>query len=57
MRFAPDHLKMHKHAVKKMTFVLRYVLDQNKTQQVCDKAVVESGGTFKFVTNNYKNQK
>ena len=43
--------------LKKLTFVLRYVLDQNKTQQVCDKAVVENGGTFKFVTDNYKNQK
>ena len=57
VRFDPDNLKLGKNEVKQLTFVLRYVLDQNKIQQLCDKAVVENGGAFKCVTDNYKNHK
>ena len=37
LKFIPDHLKtkkMCKHAVKKIRFVIRYVLDQEKTHQI-----------------------
>ena len=35
LKFVPDHLKtkkMCKHAAKKLPFVIRYVIDQYKTQ-------------------------
>ena len=40
---------MYKPAVKKSPYLLRYVPDQCKTQQMCDKAVLENGGTLKSV--------
>ena len=36
--------------------LLRYVLDRNKTQQMCDNAILENGGTLNSVTDCYKNQ-
>ena len=41
--------KMCKYAVKKLPFLIRYVPDQYKTQQMCDKAILENGGTLKSV--------
>ena len=41
-KFVPDYLKikkMRKHAVKKLPFVIRYVPDQYKTQQMYDKVI------------------
>ena len=32
---------MCKHAVKKLAFVIRYVPDCYKTQQMCNKAILE----------------
>ena len=46
LREVPDHLKtkkMCKHAVKKLPFVLRYVLHRHKTQQMSDKTILENG--------------
>ena len=34
---------MCKHAVKKLSFLVRYVPDQYKTQQICDKAILQNG--------------
>ena len=39
--------KMCKHAVKKLPYLLRYVLF--KTQKMCDGAILENGGTLKSV--------
>ena len=50
------YLKMRKHAVKKLPYLLRYVLDQYKTQQICDKAILENGGRLKSVPDCDKNQ-
>ena len=33
----------------KLPYLLRYVPDQYKTQQMCDKAVLENGGTLNSV--------
>ena len=47
LRFTPYHIKlkkMCKHAAKKMRFVIRYVPDQYKTQEMCDKPILENGG-------------
>ena len=49
LRLIPDHLKtkkMYKHAVKKLPFIIKYVLNQNKTQQMCDKVILKNGGTL-----------
>ena len=40
---------MCKHAVKKLRFVIRYVPDQYKTQQTCDKAIDNYPHALKFV--------
>ena len=40
LKFGPDHLKtinMCKHAVKILPYLQRYIPDQHKTQQICDK--------------------
>ena len=48
---------MCKHEVKKLPYLLRYVPDQYKTQQMCDKADLENGGTLKSVPDCYKIKK
>ena len=61
LQFTPDYLKtktMWKNAVKKLLFLIRYIPDNYKIQQMCDKAVLENGGTLSlFLTatkfNNY----
>ena len=40
---------MCKCAVKKLPSVIIYVPDRYKTQQMCDKAILENGGTLKAV--------
>ena len=37
---------MFKHAVTKLPLVIRYVPDQYKTQQMCDKVILENPGIF-----------
>ena len=52
LNFVSDHLKtkkMGKYAVKKLLYLLRYVRDWYKAQQMCDKATLENGGTLKSV--------
>ena len=34
-------LKRHKNAVKELPFQIRYILDQYKTQEMCDRRIVE----------------
>ena len=46
---------MRNHAVKKLAYLLRYVPDQYKAQLMCDKAILENGGTLKPVPDCYKN--
>ena len=44
-----DHLKTRKtckHTVEKLHYLLRYVPNQYKTQQVCDKATLKNRGTL-----------
>ena len=38
---------MCKHAVKQLPFLIRYVSHQYKTQEMCDKAVLETSETFR----------
>ena len=58
LRLVPDHLKtkIYKHPVKRLLSIIRYVSDQYKTQQICDKAVLENGGLLKSVLYQYKTQ-
>ena len=48
--------KIYKHAVRKFPYLLRYVSDQCKIQQMCHKAILENGGTLKAVSDCCKNQ-
>ena len=59
LRLALDHLKtrkMSKHALKQLLFVMRYVPDDCKTQQVCDKVILGNGGMLESVFDRYKTQ-
>ena len=47
---------MCKHAVEKLPYLLGYVPDQYKTQQMWNKGILENGGTLKSVPRGYKNQ-
>ena len=38
----------------KLPFVIRYVSDQYKTQQMCDKAILENGETLESAVDCYK---
>ena len=60
LTFVPGRLrteKMCKNAVKKLPLVIRYIVDQYKTKEMCDKSIVENGGTLIFVPDCYKKQK
>ena len=44
LKIVADHLKTKKtckHAVKNLPYLLTYVPDQNKTQEMCDKTIPE----------------
>ena len=43
--------------LKKSPCLLRYIPDQYKSQQMCDKAILEIGETLKSVTDCDKNKK
>ena len=47
---------MCKHADKKLPFVIKYIPDRYKTQQMCNNAILENGGTLEAVCDFYKNQ-
>ena len=52
LKFVPDHLKtkkIRKHAVKILPYLIRYVPDQYKNKQMCDKAILENCGTFSCI--------
>ena len=42
---------MCKHAVKNLLLLIRYVTDKYRTQQTCDKAMLENGWTSKCVSD------
>ena len=44
---------MCKNAVKKLLFVMRYVPDQYKTQEMRDKVILKNGGILIFVPDCY----
>ena len=55
----PEILKLKKCVkmqLKKLPFLIRYVPDQYKIQQMCAKAILENGGTLKAVPDCHKNQ-
>ena len=47
---------MCKHVAKKLPYPLRFVPDQYKTQQMCDRTILENGVILKSVPDCYKNQ-
>ena len=42
--------------LKILSFLIRYVPDKYRTQQMWDKAILENSGTLKSVPDCYKNQ-
>ena len=57
IRFVPDHLKICKNAVKKLPKLIKYVPDQYKTKQMCDKVIIENDGMLGFISDCYKDKK
>ena len=49
--------KMCKNAVKKLPFVTKQILAQYKTQEMCDKVILENGRTLMVVLNCCKNER
>ena len=52
LKLVPDHLKtknMCKNAVKNLPFVIMYVSDRQKTQEMCDKIILENDGMLRFI--------
>ena len=43
---------MCRHAVKKLPYLLKYIIDTYETQQRCDKAILENAGTLKYVPDS-----
>ena len=50
-------IEICKNAVNKLPFVIRYVPDQYKTEEIYDKVILENDGRLRFVPDCYKNQK
>ena len=63
LRSVPDHLKpkkikkMWKQAAKKLPFLIRYVPDWCKTQEMCDRVVSKDLFMLKSCLDRYKTQK
>ena len=60
LRFILDYLeikKMYKNALKMLPFIIRHFSDWYTTQQMCDQAILENGGTLNSVLDCYKNLK
>ena len=47
---------MCKHRVKKILFIITYVPDPYKTQQKCNKAILENAGTLESILDWKKTQ-
>ena len=59
LKLVSDHLKtkkMRKHAVKRLLYLLIYVPDHHKTQEMCGKAILEYCLTLKSLSYCYENQ-
>ena len=55
LRFISDPLKtknMCKDAIEKLPLVIKYVSYQYKTQESCDKAILENGWMLHFMLQN-----
>ena len=48
---------MCKQAAKILPFPIRYIPDQQKTQQMCYKGILKNSGTLKSIPDCYKNKK
>ena len=48
--------KIDKLEVKKLSYLLKYVPDQYKTQQMCEKTILENGRTSESIHDCCKNQ-
>ena len=58
LKFIPNHLKikiMCKHAVKKLSYLVRNLSGQYNTQQMVEKAILEYSGTLNSIPDCYKN--
>ena len=60
LRLAPDHLKtirMFKHAVENLPFLIKHVPDWYTTQRIYDKITQGNGGIIMFISDFYKDKK
>ena len=55
LRLVHKHVKMCKHAAKKLSFLIKYLPGWYKTQQICAKVTLENGGMM-FISDYYKDQ-
>ena len=58
LRFILDDInakKICKRLVKILPSLITHVSDRYKTQEMCDKAIIENGGTLESFSDGYKN--
>ena len=48
---------MCKNTIKILSFTLKYVPDQYKTKEMCDKVIIDNGGMLGFTHDCYKDKK
>ena len=55
LKFVSDHFKTkntRKNIVKRMPFITKYLPDQYKTKDVCDKVTIENDGMLGFIPDH-----
>ena len=60
LKLISDHLKTKrsaKNAVKRLPFIIMYVSDRYKTQEICHRIILENGGMLRLNPDFYKNEK
>ena len=50
-------LKLKRFEKMLFPFIIRNASDQYKAQEICDRVILENGGTLMFIPDFYKNKK
>ena len=60
VQVVPDYLMIKKgckNVIKKLPFIIAHVPDWSKTQEICDRVILENGEILRFIPDCYQNLK
>ena len=60
LKFVPDYFKIKngcKNEIKKLPCIITHVPDRSKSQEMCDKVILENGEILRFIPDCYQNLK